>query len=205
MTITDESQAPTTVGAPAPAPAPIDRGQVCDLLALLRWLLSAKGPVKTLDEHAKQQLLARQPNGRPVMAEGAREPAYVAGRRFGSIVMPQPSLRITVTDPDAYAEWAEQEFPTEVETVTRVRDGFHAKLKKAAEASGAAREHLKMVHPRTAELIDIPGVTVTLGDPAPKFEAAQDATEVLRAAWQSGELQTVLADILTSPAIEKGP
>ncbi|MFG1976972.1 hypothetical protein ACGFJC_47235 [Nonomuraea fuscirosea] len=205
MSIPDEtSPAPTTVGAAAP---PIDRADVCDLLGLLRWLLSTKGPIKPLEEHAKQQLLAVRANGRPVMGEDEREAVYVAGQRFGTMHMPKRRLRITITDDDAYAAWAKSEgYGTEVETVERVRGSFHSKLKKAADTSGAARKHLQMVHPRTGELIDIPGVTVTLDAAAPTFEAAEDATQVLREAWHSGALQAVLADILTAPApqLEEG-
>ncbi|MET7335910.1 hypothetical protein [Nonomuraea sp. NPDC005650] len=203
MTAPDESPAPSEGAA-----ALIDRAKMCDLLALLRWLTSTKGPIKTQDDHAKAQLLATQPNGRPVMGEDAREPAYVGGRRFGAIHMPKRRLRITIVDDDAYAAWAKEHFPTEVVTVDRVQKSFHDKLKKAADSSGAARKDLKMVHPRTGEMIDIPGVAVTLDQPAPTFEAAEDATEVLRAAWESGELQALLAQILTStptPQLEEGP
>ncbi|MCA2226369.1 hypothetical protein [Nonomuraea aurantiaca] len=139
------------------------------------------------------------------MGEGDRMGAYVGGRKFGDVSVPSRRLSVAISDPDRFAAWALAEgFATEVETKQRVRPAFFAMLRKAAEASGAARRELKLVHPRTGELINVPGVQVNVAALAPTFTPAADAEQVLAEAHAQGVLAVLFSRVLTLPAVDAG-
>ncbi|MER5649580.1 hypothetical protein [Streptosporangium sp. NPDC002524] len=180
-----------------------------DQLGFVRWLVSKEGPISRYDRAGKAALVGQRADGRPVMGEGDHEGAYVGGARFGEMVMPRRRLSFKVVDPDKFAAWAiASGYGGEVETKQRVRPAFLEKLKKAAESSGAARGQLQMVHPRTGELVDVPGVEVALGDLVPMFTAAPDAEEILRQAHERGHLAALLGAVLAPaplPVSEEEP
>ncbi|MBG0818710.1 hypothetical protein [Planomonospora sp. ID82291] len=182
-----------------------DPAQAVDEFGFVRWLTSKQGPVTRRDQMTKAALVATRPDGRPVMGVGDRMGAYAGGRKFGDVSIPSPRLSITIIDPDRFAAWALAEgFATEVETVQRVRPGFFNALKKVAETSGAARADLKLVHPRTGALIEVPGVQVSVAASTPTFTPAADAEQVLAEAHQRGALAALFGRVVAMPAVPAG-
>ncbi|MEU4229438.1 hypothetical protein AB0F17_34520 [Nonomuraea sp. NPDC026600] len=192
-------------GRAGASPAPLDASQAVDEFGIMRWLNSKHGPITRRDQLTKRALVSTRPDGRPVMGEGDRMGAYVGGRKFGDVSLPARRLSITISDPDRFAAWALAEgFATEVETKQRVRPAFFSMLRKAAESSGAARRELKLVHPRTGELMNVPGVQVNVAVLAPTFTPSVDAEQVLADAHARGALAALFGRMLTLPAVDAG-
>lgn len=124
---------------------------------------------------------------------GDRKGAALAGRPAGHAQLKKGATYAKVTDPAAFEAWVMFNRPDEVEHIktTRVRPAYQAALLAAAKKAGAAV---------TADGEEIPGVTVTAGEPTVAVSVAEDAAVLLAAAWQSGELWELLGGLL--PALE---
>jgi hypothetical protein len=126
------------------------------------------------------------------MPPGTRLPALVGGRVAGWVSVPKPSVKAIVTDEKALQAFVEEHCPTEIETVTRVRESFIAALKESAKQHGGWVNG-------DGEVIEVPGLKVEIGDPSPRVEAAEDAFEAVMEALNAGELGGV-GDLLGLPA-----
>lgn len=124
---------------------------------------------------------------------GDRKGAALAGRPAGHAQLKKGTTRAVVTDPAAFEAWVSATRPDEVEqiTTTRVRPAYQAAVLAGAKKAGAAV---------TADGEEIPGVSVTTGEPTVAVSVAEDAAELLAEAWQSGELWELLGGLL--PALE---
>lgn len=87
------------------------------------------------------------------------------------------SGRVTI-DENLLTRWVEANYPTEVETVTKIRPGFLDAIKKASETAGEPCSPLGD--------LDVPGVSI--GDPYPLVRKADGADELVEKLWQSGRL-----------------
>lgn len=105
-----------------------------------------------------------------------RKNAVLDGNKLASVSVSK-SGRVTV-DEAVLSRWVEQNYPTEVETVTRIRPGFLDAIKKATDAAGEPCSPLGD--------LDIPGVSV--GDAYPLVRKAAGADELVEKLWQSGRL-----------------
>lgn len=79
------------------------------------------------------------------------------GNRAGTIAWSEGRTTAKVTDAAALADWVAEHYPTEVHTVTVVRERFVQQMLDAAVAEGVA------VDSGTGEVI--PGIGVTTGEP----------------------------------------
>lgn len=124
---------------------------------------------------------------------GDRKGAALAGRPAGHAQLKKGATYAKVTDPAAFEAWVSSNRPDEVEQIaaTRVRPAYQAALLAAAKKAGAAV---------TPDGEEIPGVTITTGEPTVAVSVAEDAAELLAEAWQSGELWELLGGLL--PALE---
>lgn len=94
------------------------------------------------------------------------------GTELGSVDLRGPKTYVRVADEDKLAGWCAEHYPTEVVTVTRVRPAFVDKLKAKVTDDGEV----------------VPGLEVSIGDPAPTVTGAVSAAGAVLAAFQSGEL-----------------
>ncbi|MEU8378871.1 hypothetical protein [Streptosporangium sp. NPDC048865] len=125
------------------------------------------------------------------MCPGDDESVFLGRDRIGYVGMPETGYTLAIRDADAFFEWMEDEYPTEVMwTVELTSEQFLAfrdqKTSKAAAelpakpsvrpafwkvlAEGAKTG--QTVHPRTGELFPIPGLAVNPTNPSPTFHKA---------------------------------
>ena len=133
------------------------------------------------------------------MPAGTRLPVLIGGRQAGWVSMPKPRTTTSVADEKELTAFVEKRFPGEVETVstTRIRPAFVTALKAAFEDDGG------WVDEATGEVVEIPGLKSTIGDPIPRVEADTDAFEVVLDAMRTGELGDV-NDLLALPVADGG-
>ncbi|MEU8271584.1 hypothetical protein AB0B89_31040 [Sphaerisporangium sp. NPDC049002] len=124
---------------------------------------------------------------------GDRLNGVVADHPAGAIQVKKGAVRATVTDQAAFAEWVKTHRADELETVrtTRVRPAYVSAVLTAAKKTGTAV---------TADGEEIPGITVVAGEPTVAVTLADDAADLVSAAWQSGELWELIGGLL--PALE---
>ncbi|MBA9003698.1 hypothetical protein [Thermomonospora cellulosilytica] len=146
-----------------------------------------------------RELAARIRTARDAAAEGIRdgwEPGDRAtaklpdGTPVGSVTLAKGRAKADVTDEAAFLEWVARTHPEELETVTvtRVDPEFRERLISAARQLGAA------VDPATGE--EVPGVTVTVGEPYPQVRLDPAAGEAIAKAWRSGGLAELVGGLL---------
>lgn len=128
-----------------------------------------------------------------VMLVGERAVAAIGDLPIGTVTRTKPrdgSVTAAVTDEAALVAWCDTHAPDEVQTVRSVRVSFQRVLLDAAKTGG-------WVDKTSGEVVDVPGITVTpaaSGTPGLMVKPADDAEQVIRAAWQDGRL--ALTDLL---------
>lgn len=117
------------------------------------------------------------------------------GADIGTVTLAKGRSGAHVSNDLAYEEWVRAVHPEEIEQITtvRVKPEFTARLISAARSRGVA------VDAETGE--EVPGITVTSGDPYPMVKLSEDAREAVAKAWQAGELTELVSGLL---AIEGG-
>lgn len=93
--------------------------------------------------------------------------------KVGSISIPETTDHIDITDPQAYAAWVEQNHPTEIEYLVKVRDSFakaHEKQLHKDFTTGAC------IDPLTAEVV--PGLLAVKGGEAKSMRVTVTKAEV---------------------------
>lgn len=161
-----------------------------DPYALARTLLVFKVLTDRMNELRRGDLMDEAAK---VMPPGTRLPVLVGDEHAGWVQMPKPTTSVTVTDESALRAFVTERFPTEVETVTRVRPAFLEALKRAA------RDHNGWVDRDSGEVTPIPGIKVEAGTPSPRTSPGPDAYQAVLAAARRGELGNV-AGLLELPA-----
>jgi len=182
-------------------------------LTLAQKLLLVKFLTDTLAKLRKDELLARAGEEMP---PGSRLPVMFGRRLAGWASMPAPSTSVHVTDERKLLAWAEREYPDKVSVVEEVvvDDDLIAFL---AGHYPVALRRSRRVHPQwvsdiqqglkdrgfyvtlTGEkLTEVPGITVSASDPAPRATLSEDAAEVIGAAWRAGDIPA--EELLSLPA-----
>lgn len=117
-----------------------------------------------------------------------------------TVVQPQASDTIKVTDPEAFLDWVLANFPTEVETITQVRPAFQARLLSRIVANGGV-----LYDSETGEPIEAAGVEhvhTPAGDPTGITTSWKRATKD-KPSGKERALQWALTDgVPALPAIE---
>jgi len=114
------------------------------------------------------------------------------GEVAGHVLYKRGAVKAEISDPGAFHRWVEKNRPEEIETITRVRPAFAKAVLTRAQRLGT---------PVTEDGEEIPGVSVLAKDPQVTVIPTEDAEELVRQAWQSGQLQAIVADLLR-PALE---
>lgn len=109
-------------------------------------------------------------------AEG-RKNAVLDGHKLASVSVTKGG-RVSVSNETLLTKWVEENYPTEVEQVTRVRPAFLDMIKKASEAAGEPCSP-------NGEL-DVPGISV--GEPFPLVRKTAGADEIVEKLWAAGRL-----------------
>lgn len=135
-----------------------ERMESADELAMRLLLLAAlEGAVAQSIKRTKEILGAR-------MTVGDLKRPEINGMPAGAVTYAHGSRSVTVTDPAALAEWVLDNYPTEVELVTTVRQSFLDQIieatKRAGEPAGPGGE------------LGLPGVSVR--DGMPRLSARPD-------------------------------
>lgn len=112
------------------------------------------------------------------------------GRRVAKVALVAGRVSAQVADEKDLLEWVQANYPDQVETVVRVRDGFRQRLLTDAANKGAP------VDPVTGEVV--PGIGIRTGAPYVSTSGLQ--RDVIEAAWRDGSIQ--LLDFVELPAIE---
>jgi hypothetical protein len=117
------------------------------------------------------------------------------GVSVGTVSMSNGATTSKVADEISFTEWVRKTHPEQVETVKfdRVKPAFQERLLSAARKLGTA------VDAETGE--EVPGITISAGDPYPSVKLAEDARTAVAEAWLAGELTELVSGLL---AIEGG-
>lgn len=148
-----------------------------------------------------KDILAEADNGdredaRTTWTVGDRLGATLGGQVAGHAQLRKATTRATIGDAGAFEAWVSANRPSEIEFLSsvRVRPAYQAAVLAAAKKTGVAV---------TADGEEIPGVTVAEGEPTLAVLPADNAAELVAAAWQSGELWELLGNLL--PVLEAAP
>jgi hypothetical protein len=157
--------------------------------SLARTLLLIKVFTDEMNRRRKTDLA---PIASDLMPAGTRLPVLIEGKQAGWVSMPKPSTRASVTDEKKLQAFVEERFPSEIETVKRVRPKFVELLKTAA------KDHDGWLNADSGEVIPIPGIAVETGESSPRTEAADGAFQIIADALAEGTL-TEVRQILALP------
>ena len=109
-------------------------------------------------------------------AEG-RKNAVLDGVKLAAVSVTKNG-RFSIHNEAAFTSWVEENYPTEVVEVTKVRPAFLEAIKRASEAAG---------QPCTPDgTLDIPGVGI--GEPFPLVRKTPEAEEIVERLWREGRL-----------------
>lgn len=124
-------------------------------------------------------------------APGDRLGAVLCGEVAGHTQVRNGAVKAAVTDPEAFKAWVSQNRPGEIEFLSsvRVRPAYQSAILTAAKRDGVAV---------STDGEEIPGVTVTQGEPTLTVTLTEDASALVAKAWQSGELWEIVGSVLTA-------
>lgn len=132
------------------------------------------------------------PKATEALPETMRVPVMLGGRAAGTVSMPRPSVRVSVTNAAKFRAWVEEHRPGEIEVIRSVRPSFAEAVRKSV------REHGGWLDKTSGEVTPVPGVEASAGDPSVRVELADDAGEVIGAAYRAGLLD--LGSVLALPS-----
>jgi hypothetical protein len=178
-------------------------------LALWKWLSEV---LKTARE---DDML---PQAAAEMPPGARMPAMFGGQLAAWVNMPKPNKKTaSVTDERKLLAWAQENHPHHVETETEVRvdaaliaflrehrpqslhDFERTEPQWAEDVCKALAETGRYALMNGERVTEVPGITVSEGrPPVPRVDLADDAGEIIGAAWARGEIDP--REVLALPA-----
>lgn len=102
-----------------------------------------------------------------------------------TLVKGRVTVSARISDPDALLAWAQEHHPDEVETVTRLRPGFEARVLQQSKAAE---------QPCMDGVLDVPGVDVQVstGEPYVRLKPTDAAPEVVARLWSQGAIDLPL-------------
>lgn len=160
---------------------PTDPAALAQRLAVL-GVLAAR--IKQADTEARQQFLQ-------AMAVGDRLNPADDDVKLAAVSKIRGRTGATITDPEKFARWCAEHYPTEVEHRPVVRDSWARAVLDASKRSG---------QPCAPDgTLDIPGVSVTTGDPTVTVRLTEDASEAVEALWRAGRINLGTGEIRALP------
>jgi hypothetical protein len=157
--------------------------------AQARLLLIAKWLTERIVAARKDDL---EPQAVTALPVGSRIPVELGGTVAGVVSRPRPTAGATIRNPAKFLAWVEEHRPGEVETVRQVRQSFADAVKRSVKERGG------WLDPATGEVIHVPGVEQTEGNPVVRVELASGAEEAIAAAWRAGDID--VGAVLALPA-----
>ena len=112
-----------------------------------------------------------------VLGPEGRKNAVLEGNKIASVSVTK-SGRVTVSSEALLTNWVRDNYPTEIETVERVRPAFLEQIRKATEEAGEPCSPLGD--------LDVPGLTI--GDPYPTVRKTPGSDELVEKLWKEGRL-----------------
>lgn len=114
------------------------------------------------------------------MNTGDRLNPTAGDTRLAAVTKTQGRTTATVTDPDAFAAWCAEHYPTEVEHKPVVRPAWAKAVLDASKAAG---------QPCAPDgTLDVPGVSVSTGEPGLTVRLTPEADAAVEALWRSGAI-----------------
>jgi hypothetical protein len=118
------------------------------------------------------------------------------GTSLGTVSKAKGAKRWVIEDDEKFTAWTEEHFPTEVETVVRVRDSFKARVREGCKGDAG------FPMPSTGEVVIPAGMKFTAGDPQVRVNTSDEAEAIVLAALASGGAAAFLLDGV--PALPAG-
>lgn len=114
------------------------------------------------------------------MRAGDRQTAHYAGRLLGAVTAAKGRLTPSVSDVHAFTAWVEEMHPTEVLHNPTVRESFKAAVLAATKRAG---------EPCAPDgTLDVPGISITEGDPFLQLRLTDEAEEIVAAMVRDGAI-----------------
>lgn len=132
--------------------------------------------LKILSDRVNQAFRDAKDEVAAVLGVEGRKNAVLEDNKIASVSVAKG--RTSVSSEALLTRWVAENYPTEVETVERVRPAFLDQIKKASEAAGQPCSPF-------GEL-DVPGIA--MGDPYPMVRKTAGADELVERLWQEGRL-----------------
>ncbi len=126
------------------------------------------------------------------------------GTEVGQITLVQPAAKAEVVDAAAFARWAQEVAPGEVERrfVTTVRAAWQAAVLKQVTAVGT--DAPQWADPGTGEVHEVPGVAVRGRAAYTRLTLPDEGREAIAAAWRSGALAGLALPQITAAPVADG-
>ena len=122
------------------------------------------------DKIAAAEKLAREELWAEMRA-GDRQTAHYAGRLIGAVTAAKGRITPMVFDPDAFASWVAENYPTEVVHKPVVRESYKAAVLAASKRAG---------EPCTPDgRLDVPGIRISEGDPFLQLRLTDEAAAIV--------------------------
>jgi hypothetical protein len=110
------------------------------------------------------------------------------GTSLGTVSKAKGSKRWQIEDDEKFTAWVEEHFPTEVETVVRVRDSFKQKVREECKGDQG------FPMPGTGEVVIPAGMTFTAGSPQVRVNTSAEAERLVLDALANGGAAAYLLD-----------
>lgn len=124
--------------------------------------------------------------------DAVKSVAVLAGESpIGTVSVVKGRTTARVHDPAALLEWAATHHPDQVVTRRALRPEFEARVLQQSKAAG---------QPCMDGVLDVPGVTVSMGEPYLRLVADDSAPEVIDRLWAEGAID--LRDLIALPGGE---
>lgn len=115
--------------------------------------------------------------------EGDRTTAKLDGQIIGAVSIVKARETAKIVDEAALTQWVMSHFPTEIETINRVRTSFLNVILKSVKENGG------WIDAKTGEFLAVDGVDVAVGDPYVSVKVADGASEIVAKAWSERRIE----------------
>jgi hypothetical protein len=133
-----------------------------------------------------------EPGAVRALPVSSRIPVVLDGVTAGIVSRPRPTVRASITNQLKFLAWVEEHCPDQMETIRQVRPSYADTVRKSV------KEHGGLVDAETGEVIPVPGVEASEGDPVIRVELTKEAEAAIAAAWRNGDID--LSAVLALPA-----
>jgi hypothetical protein len=98
---------------------------------------------------------------------------------LGSATLAKGATSARISDGEKLLAWVAERYPEQIITERRIRSAVTARIIAQSKAAG---------QPVYDGELDVPGITVSVGEPKLQLRAEDDAAVVIERLWQAGEI-----------------